>query len=279
MLRDWLDSKLEDWRRQRQPQPGPNHNHQSNGTNGHFQEQLGSDNISGEAEQYKQHLSSSYDQWKVLSDKKKQDTWLLECAKAFTREQEKHKETKHQLDLAEQKIQLLRSQLSQTQHPPEFSAYLPSTLPISRETANYLPSSEFFSYETLLSKWKSRIQSTRSMQQPLPTPSPWANATPPNLNSNHTNGSAYPPNHGGGQRNYHNDDAEPPSDEDGDLADAPGDEDDLDQHRGMDKDVLDPSLRDGDADGEGQAGGRMLMGLREYNGSGGGNGGMDMGRG
>lgn len=281
ILHDWLELKVNDWQRQRLPQIGSNHNHQLNGTNGHLQEQPGSDTLRREAQQYKQHLSSVYDQWKVLSDKKKQDTWLLECAKALTREQARHKETKRQLDLAEQEIQLLRSQLSQNQRPPEFSAYIPSTLPISRETANHLPHHDFFNYESLLLKWKGRIQNTRSMQQPLLTPSPWANATPPNLNNNHTNGSVYAPTHRSDQRNHYNDGAGPPSDEDEDLADAPGDEDDLNQHRRTDKDILDPSLRDGEADGEGQSGGRMLMGLREYagTGTGSGNEGMDMGRG
>lgn len=279
VLRDWLDSKLKDWQRQRLPQRGPDHNHRLNGTNGHVQEQLGSDTFRTEVQQYKQHLSSVYDQWKVLSDKKKQDTWVLECAKALTREQEKHKETKHQLDLAEQKVQLLRSQLSQSQRPPEFSAYNPATLPISRETANYLPPSDFFNYETLLLKWKGRIQSTRSMQQPLPNPSPWADAAPPNLNSDHTNGSAYDHSPRGDQMDRYNDVAEPPSDEDEDLADAPGDEEELDQHRRMDKDILDPALRDGKANGEGQTGGRIVMETRKYDGSGGGNGGMDLRRG
>lgn len=279
MLHDWLDLKLKDWQRQRLLQIGPNHNHQLNGINGHVQERLGSDTCRKEAQEYKQHLSSVYDQWKILSDKKKQDTWLLECAKALTREQERHKETKHRLDLAEQKIQLLRSQLSQSQRPPEFSAYIPSALPISRETANYLPPSDSFNYETLLAKWKGRIQSTRSMQQPLSTPSPWANAVPPNLNSNHTNGSAYAHTHRGDRRDRYNDGAEPPSDEDEDLADAPGDEDDLDPHHRMNKDILDPNLRDGETDGNGQAGGRILMESREYDENGGENGGMDLRRG
>ena len=62
------------------------------------------------------------------------------------------------------------------------------------------------------------------------------------------------------------------SDEDEDLADAPGDDDISEQQQqlGIDKGMLDPNLRDGDGvvdmDGEG---GRVLMGLREA---------MDMGR-
>ena len=54
------------------------------------------------------------------------------------------------------------------------------------------------------------------------------------------------------------------SDEDEDLADAPGDDDTSEQQHelGMDKGMLDPNLRDGDGDMDGE-GGRVLMGLRE----------------
>ena len=54
------------------------------------------------------------------------------------------------------------------------------------------------------------------------------------------------------------------SDEDEDLVDAPGDDDTSDQQQplGMDKGMLDPNLRDGEGDLDGE-GGRVLMGLRE----------------
>ena len=281
LLRDWVENKLKSWHRLRQSQFSPNHNNRPNGTNGYFNEP-NSAQIAADIEKYKEHLANSYDLWKSISDKKKQDIWLDECAKAFIREQEKHNETKRKLDLAEQKIQLLRAQLFQKSQSPDSQMYPPSMLPITREMTDQLPNSDSFNYESLLSKWKTRIQSTRSIQQPLPPLSPWATATPTNLNSNHTNGNSYAAQRqqSGPDRhpNYGND-AENPSDEDEDLADAPGDEDDLAQPNAMEKGMLDPSLESAHLDGEGQAGGRMLMGLREYTGSSSGNGRMDIGRG
>lgn len=197
--------------------------------------------------------------------------WLLECAKAFTREEERHKETRRKLDLAEQEIQHLRSLLAQqTRQHPELLAFGPNTLPISRETAEYLPTPPgSWNYEILLAKWNGRIQSSRNTQHHLPAP--WATATPSRLNNDHTNDSVYLTE----KQSHENNDERPPSDEDEDLADAPGDEDDM----AMEKGVLDPSLRANEVDGEGQAGGRMLLGLREYAEPGERERRMDMGRG
>ena len=233
-----------------------------------------------DAEQYVRHMKTAHEQWKTMPEKKKQDEWLHVCAKAFVREQEKHNETKRRLDLAEQQIQLLSSHLSQNH--PDSQTYPSALLPLSRETTDQLPNPDSFNYETLLSKWKTRIRSRRSIQQPLPPPSPWSNATrPPDLNGHHPTDTHYAPHQPLDQPHGHSNGAEPLSDGDEDLADAPGDEDDVEQHNGIDKDVLVyPNLREGDLDGEGQAGGRMLMGFREYAaGSGGRNGSMDMGGG
>ena len=286
LLREWIGTRLKDWRRQRQPNFSPSHG-QPNGANGHLQDQTDSV-LSGVEEKYYQHLSSAFDAWKPLSEKQKQDRWREECAKAYAREQERHQETKRKLDLAEQEIQHLRFRLDQIHQPPEFSTFSPSILPISRGTATNITDTQSWTPENLISKWKTRIQASRSTQHPLPAPSPWATSTPPNLNTNHTNGNAAFAQFRarGDQRPYHNDNPEAPSDEDGDLADAPGDEEELDpehnQHQHIDKGMLDPHLRDGngngEADGEGHAGGRMLMGLREYTASEevGEGGGMDM---
>ncbi len=95
---------------------------------------------------------------------------------------------------------------------------------------------------------------------------------------------AYPPPPSYHQQNNNSDRHSPaPSNEDLDLADAPGDDDDQ-QPEELDREMLDPDLRDkhsvmkgGGGDGDGgqveYAGGRMLMGLREYDGVGMGNGG------
>lgn len=236
-------------------------------------------------EKYYQYLLTVFDAWAMLPEKQKQDRWREECAKAFAREQEKHAETKRRLDFAEQEIQHLRSLLVQMHHPTDFSGYPPTILPISRETAVNLTNTQKWSFNALISKHRAQIQSNRSIQHPLPAPSPWAAPTP-NMNNNHTNGtpsySQYPR---GDQRPFHNEDHEVPSDEDEDLADAPGDEDDMgNQNPPMDRGMLDPHLRDGngngEVDGEGAVGGRMLMGLMEYDGAGGPGegGGMDIGR-
>jgi type II secretory pathway pseudopilin PulG len=236
-------------------------------------------------EKYYQHLSIAFDAWKGLPEKQKQDRWREECAKAFARKQETHEETKRKLEFAEQEIQHLRSQLAQI-HQSEFSSYPSSMLPITRETAANLTNSQDWNFNTLISKHRQQLQSNRSIQHPLPAPSPWAAPTPNMTNNNHTNGgpsySQYP--RGGDQRTPHNEDHEVQSDEDEDLADAPGDEDDMgNQNPPMDRGMLDPHLRDEDGSGEmgeeGAVGGRMLMGLREYEVTGGGEGaGMDMGR-
>ena len=271
-LREWLGARLKDWRRQRNLAFDQSHGH-SNGTNGHLQDQFDTENLSEVEEKCYQHISHTFDAWKGLSEKQKQERWREVLAKAFAREQERHQETKRKLELAEQEIQHLRSQLDQIHQPPEFSAFTASTLPITRETAANLAGSQSWNSESLISRMKSRLQATRSTQHPLPTASPWATAPPPNLNTNHMNGNtAFAQFRRDSQQPYRNEEAHAPSEEDEDLADAPGDEEELGhdhtQHHGLDKGMLDPNLRDEngvrEVDGEGHAGGRMLMGLREY---------------
>lgn len=271
LLREWLGSKLKDWQRQGKSHHFPNQIIQSNGINGHSQD---SESMGEVEEKYYQHLTSVYEGWKGLTEKQKQESWRTECAKAFAREQEKHKQTKCSLELAEQEIQHLRSQLAQRNsydHSTEYSNFGTSTLPLSRETTKTLP--DLPSYEALLSRWRTRLAHQRSVQNPLPPPSPWAIATPPNQNTSHMNGTRqYPPPPLRDNQHQPDNEQDQASDEDEDLADAPGDDDISEQQQqlGIDKGMLDPNLRDGDGvvdmDGEG---GRVLMGLREA---------MDMGR-
>ena len=272
ILREWLGSKLKELQPRGKSHHFPNQIIQPNGTNGHSQD---SEDIGEMEEKYYQHLTSVYETWKALPEKQRQESWRTECAKAFAREQEKHRQTKFSLELAEQEIQHLRSQLAQRNpydHSTEYTRFGISALPLSRETTRYIP--ELPSYEALLSRWRTRLAHQRSVQNPLPPPSPWATATPPNpTNNNHMNGHHhYPP---PPQRDDHpqpDNEQDQASDEDEDLADAPGDDDICEQQQqlGMEKGMLDPTLRDGDGvedmDGEG---GRVLMGLKEA---------MDMGR-
>ena len=272
LLREWLEAKLKDWRRQRKSNFASVHSH-ANGTNGHFQDHFDSEALSEMEQRYYQHLCHSFDAWKSLPEKQKQERWREECAKAFAREQEKHQETKRKLDFAEQEIHHLRFQLDQIHQPPEFATFTASTLPISRDTAAHLTESQYWSADSLISKMIPRVQASRSIQHPLPSPSPWATAPPANLNTNHTNGNVpFAQFQHDSQRPYSNEGQAVSSDEDEDLADAPGDEEDLDQdhtrHRGLEKGMLDPNLRGDNSvretNNEGHNGGQMLMGLREY---------------
>lgn len=290
LIREWLGSKLKDWQQQRNQYLSSTLDNQSNGTNGHSQNHFDQDSLGEVEETYFQHLSSTYESWKALPDKHKQEIWRAECAKAFAREQEKHKETTSKLELAEQEIQHLRAQLSQrSPYDPgsDYSLFPNSTLPISRATSSQLPNPATWNSESLISTWRARIQHQRSVQQPLPPPSPWATATPPNLNnSDHRTNGTMPLPHPDRSSGQHRQDKEhdPPSDDDEDLADAPGDEDTFGQEQEleMERGVLDPDLRGGersggggDVDGEG---GRMLMGLRDHTDYGNAQGGIGTGR-
>ena len=268
----------------------------SNGVNGHLGQHQPVSEGSEEKAAYTKHLVTVYQTWKALSEKEKQENWRLECQRALTREKEKHKETEFKLDRAEQELQHLRAQLDQrsgSQRPIEFSRFPPATMPLSREALQELTESNDlsgWSYEAAILKWKARIQLERRAQQPLPNPS-LSTTWPSMLNTDSlTNGtSSYPEPHRNDQRVRQNNaqNAEhDQSDDDEDLADALGDDDEempvpnhMTADAVIDRRVLDPDLRDRpdtemkgadgiarDADGEGYAGGRMLMGLREYEG-------------
>lgn len=270
ILREWLGSKMKDLQPRGKSHHFPNQIIQPNGTNGHSQDPEG---IGEVEEKYYKHLTSVYETWKALPDKQKQESWRTECAKAFAREQEKHKQSIRSLEMAEQEIQHLRSQLAQRNpydHSTEYTQFGIPALPLSRETTRHIP--ELPSYEALLSRWRTRLTHQRSVQTPLPPPSPWATVTPPNPNpnnkNNHMNGHhQYPPPPQRGDRQQPDNEPDQASDEDEDLADAPGDDDTSEQQQqlGMDRGMLDPNLRedgDGAEDTDGE-GGRVLMGLKE----------------
>ena len=272
ILREWLGSKLKELQPRGKSHHFPNQIIQPNGINGHSQDP---ESIGEVEERFYQHLTSVYESWRGLPEKQRQESWRTECAKAFAREQEKHKQTKRSLELAEQEIQHLRSQLAHKNpydQSTEYTNFGISPLPLTRETTRNIP--DLPSYEALLSRWRTRLAHQRSVQIPLPPPSPWATATPLNPTGKHMNGHHhYPPPPQRDDQPQPDHEQDQVSDEDEDLADAPGDDDISEQQQqqlGMDKGVLDPNLRDGDGvedlDGEG---GRVLMELREA---------MDMGR-
>lgn len=267
-----------------------------NGVNGHAGQHQPTSEGNEEKAAYIKHLTSVYQKWNALSEKEKQENWRLECQRAFTREMEKHKETEFKLDKAEQELQHLRAQLEQQNdslRPKVFSRFPPATMPLSRQALQTLSDSNDLSgwnYEAAILKWKARIQYERSTQQPLANPSlstTWPAI--PNTDTLTNGTSSYPQVHRNDQRVRRNNaqTAEHAHlDDDEDLADALGDDDEemsvsnhITSDAIMDRRVLDPNLRDRPdtamkgadgtargADGEGYAGGRVLMDIRGYEG-------------
>ena len=220
---------------------------------------------------YHEHLANAFKDWDLLSETQKQESWHLESLRAYAHEQKQHNETRARLERIDQETQNLRNQvdrLNKLQQPPEFLLFPPTTLPISYEVASTLPSGQW-SYDQLVSKWKSRIQNHRSIQKSLPIDFSNPGAT----NQHHRlNGSLSRP-----AQNINGDSNPYLQDSSDDLIDAPGDEDDdmhLNEGRAvMDRGMLDPKLRDqgvdevmqgieGDEDGDGE--GRLLVGLRDF---------------
>ncbi|MCJ1395263.1 hypothetical protein MMC18_008147 [Xylographa bjoerkii] len=231
-----------------------------------------------EAEEEQRHydyLMSTYRLWNDLTDTEKREIWHLESMRAFVREQNEHCETHLKLAHMEQEAANLRLQLerlNECQQPREFLLYPPNQLEVSREVATIVAKNSAdtsLDFDKLVDKWKARIQTGRNEQKSLPPPTLSMTA------SNQLNGmSSY---------NQPSSNGDPPTNRgvsDDDLMDAPGDEDDdLGQARmptaTIDRGMLDPKLRDQGADevmqgiegdGEGFVGGRLLAGLREYEG-------------
>lgn len=215
------------------------------------------ENLAKEEVAYQKHLTQTYQTWQKLSQDKKQDQWRLQCQKAYADEYDRHQDTRDRLDTLEQEIHHLRDQLNlQTKgHLASLSVFDVPSMPLSRLTMDSLTAQQardlqHWDYDHLLDKWKQRIRQDRSVQHPLPA----AAALSPSNNNRPTNGHA-PPAFGGTpdeqQPPYQNDgDNEI---EDGDLADAPGEEDEdedmlsavQEQNGRMPRgDVLDPNLRD-----------------------------------
>jgi len=235
-----------------------------------------------------------YQTWKALTEKQRQESWRIESLRAYAREQEKRKETEARMYRIEQEAAHLRAQLhelSKCQQPREFLLFPPTTFPLPSEVAKVASNTNFdpadWDFDRLTTKWKARIQNERSMaaQSALPNGGPknWNFSAPTAATG--SNGAPAIDRRGGGQGHSHegNQDDERDDDDDGDMDDAPGDEDDVpaDQDRVqqtlMDREVLDPHLRDQDGEmvmdgiegnggvgSDGFDGGRMLMGLRDY---------------
>ena len=236
---------------------------------------LGTLDEAKEEQRHNDYLIRAYNAWNDLPETEKQDIWHTESMRAFAREQREHGETHIKLVRIEQEAANLRLQLerlNECQQPREFLLFPPNQLKVSREAATIVAENSAdtsLDFDKLVDKWKSRIQSGRNEQKSLP-PSQLSTAAAIQLNGI----SSY------NQASLNGDSLAPQGVSDDDLMDAPGDEDDdLGQARmptaTMDRGMLDPKLRDQGADevmqgieddGEGFVGGRLLAGLREYEG-------------
>ncbi|MCJ1316504.1 hypothetical protein MMC15_001825, partial [Xylographa vitiligo] len=236
---------------------------------------LGTLDEAKEEQRHNDYLIRAYNAWNDLPETEKQDIWHTESMRAFAREQREHGETHIKLVRIEQEAANLRLQLerlNECQQPREFLLFPPNQLKVSREAATIVAENSAdtsLDFDKLVDKWKSRVQSGRNEQKSLP-PSQLSTAAAIQLNGI----SSY------NQASLNGDSLAPQGVSDDDLMDAPGDEDDdLGQARmptaTMDRGMLDPKLRDQGADevmqgieddGEGFVGGRLLAGLREYEG-------------
>ena len=228
-----------------------------------------------EEQRHHDHLARAYNAWNNLPEAEKQEIWHIESMRAFAREQSEHGETHVKLAHVEQEAANLRLQLerlNECQQPREFLLFPPNQLKVSREAATIVAENSAdtsLDFDKLVDKWKSRIQSGRNEQKSLP-PSQTPTATSIQLNGISSYGHQPLNGHPLAHQEVSDDD----------LMDAPGDEDDdLGQARmptaTMDRGMLDPKLRDQgpdevmqgiEDDGEGFVGGRLLAGLREYEG-------------
>ena len=233
-LRTCIATRMKEWQRQRQRLSTLRHQNQQNGTNGISASPTSIDEFHQIDESYKRHLSSAYESWKALPDRKKQETWSSECAKAYARKGERYQEIKRTLENSEQEIRHLRFQITQLKKNPSYAlAVGPNALRLSPETTNYLPTeSGTWEYEALLRKWKGRIKASRDMQYELPPP--WSSDNPSDLSNSLRNDACLPDQ----PQSHLNGDGVPQNDADEDLADALGEEDDM--H--LDDGVLDPTL-------------------------------------
>ena len=203
-----------------------------------------------EAQPYYEHLTNIFNSWNALPEPRKQEVWHLEGLRAFAREQQEHGETHIKLQRAEQEVAYLKAQVDRMhnyQQPRELALFPTSVMPITRQTADILsgsiPSSDL-DYDTLVSKWKSRLQSSRTTQKSLPPANLQTVSTPlipsPQLNNGGGPSFDHGPTDGDSQSYaYQGCDAS-----DSDLMDAPGEEDEDMQDDGGELDsMLDPKLR------------------------------------
>ncbi|KAL8666872.1 MAG: hypothetical protein Q9202_001112 [Teloschistes flavicans] len=221
-------------------------------------DQVLSDNIAKEEATYQLHYVHAYNNWQRLSQEQRQEEWHLACQKAYAAEYDRHQDTRDRLDQLEQEIHQLRDRLNN--HSPDAQqrsprSFVDTPLPLNRATAATIQQTHElhqWDHDRLIEKWRRRLRSQRSVQQPLPPPltQSWSSPSRP-LNgtpSVYDHQSSYPEE---GDNEM----------EDEDLADAPGEEEE--EGGMMGRDVLDPNLRNGTVDD----GGKILMQLKNFQGT------------
>ena len=249
LLRGWLSNKLCDWRRRLQQSCfGDMYLHDS--MNGHAYPRSEADAIREEEVSYYEHLENAQQSWTKLAHKERMENWQFECAKAFAREQEKHQATKRRLDEAEHEIQVLRARLdriAQDQQLLDRFGCNSTVLSLSHRAVSHFPPHADWDYNSLISKWRIRLQSARDSQRSLSHLS--RNLSPPNSILLQANGNGHSPAHQHDQSSpCHFQEPNGHGDGDEELADALGEADpdegfNVNQPIALGKGVISPHLR------------------------------------
>lgn len=249
-LRRWMNNSIRDWRIRRKalglvrPSEPPS----TDGDRDHAPDWSMKDSEADEHEAAcMAHLDDAYRAWHNLSDMQKHEKWHSECVTALTQEQDQHRETKDRMERLERQVQSLQGELNMR------NSDQPSTsIPLSQQTAlqtfDRYTDLAAWDYDKLITKWRKHVQSERAQQHPLPPapPSPWTASTPDSARSP-TYGNGTNPYHRFQQhasRIEHGRSATNGVDEDEHLTDAPGEEDDTEPAAPMERNVLDPNLRE-----------------------------------
>ena len=248
-LRRWLDTKIRDWKIRRRA-VGSGRNVQHEETDDHGDRHTSWSYFDPEADDYEtscmQHLNARYSSWDELSKSQKQEEWHEECVKALTREQDRHRDTRDRMERLERDVQSLQAELNARNNNEHRSMSIPLSPRTALETLKPSPEPALWDYDALITKWRTCIQHERSQQHPLPHPStPWSAPAPDVAQTpSYANGNLAKSGPRAGFDNHLNLGTDGVNEEQ-DLADAPGEEDDMavdDVDAGQR--FLDPELRE-----------------------------------
>ena len=250
-LQRWLSSKMRDWRIRRKALGIVRSAEQSstNGDSGHASSWSMSDPEADEHEaDCTAHLSDAFQAWQNLSEMQKHEKWHSECVTALTQEQDRHRETRDRMERLEQQVQNLQAELK-LRNNDQAQPSIPLSQQAALQTFDEWTDLAAWDYDKLIAKWRTRVQNERAQQHPLPgTPTPWTASTPDTTRSpSYVNGiNPYLKMQQQASRLEHPNLQANGSgvDDDENLADAPGEEDDTEPVALMDRNLLDPNLRE-----------------------------------